>query len=210
MSKIAIIGGSGFEYYCSKNIIFLQRHGKDIPPHRIDHKKNVLSLKKKGVKDIIGINSVGSLKQEIKPGSLVIPHDYINLKNIQTYFDLEVKHITPGLDEKLRMDIIGAAKKTDLNIVKRGIYIQTIGPRLETKAEIDMIRNYADVVGMTMANEATLAKELDLRYASICSVDNYAHGICNEDVTFEMIKKTQEITSEKIEKLLDELLKSFI
>jgi len=69
-----------------------------------------------------------------------------------------------------------------------------------------MIKNYADVVGMTMANEATLAKELGLKYASICSVDNYANGITEEQVTFEDIKMAQEKNKEKIERLLNKLM----
>jgi len=207
MPKIAVIGGSGFKNFNKKGIVFLQRHGEGVPPHKIDNKKNILSLKEQGAEAIVGLSSVGSLKWGIKPGSIVIPHDYINLKNIRTYYDLESVHITPGLDEDLRKDIIDAAEKINLNVVKNGVYIQTIGPRLETKAEVNMIKNYADVVGMTMANEATLAKEQGLRYASICSVDNYAHGITDEEVTYEGIKKDQEKNKEKIERLLSELLK---
>ena len=206
MPKIAVIGGSGFSDFNKQGVIFLQRHGKDIPPHKINHKENILLLKKKGAEIIIGINSVGSLKKEIKPGSVIIPDDYINLKDIQTYYDLEVRHITPGLDEEIRKKIIAAADEISLKVVESGIYIQAIGPRLETKAEINMIKNYADVVGMTMANEATLAKELGLKYASICSVDNYANGITEEQVTFEDIKTAQKENKEKIERLLNKLI----
>lgn len=208
MAKIAIIGGSGFESFNKKGAVFLQRHGKGscVPPHKINHRENILSLKKSGCEAIIGVNSVGSLKKEIAPGSIVIPDDYINLKNIQTYYDLEVKHITPGLDENLRQEIIDAAGKINAAVVENGVYIQTIGPRLETKAEINMLKNYGDVVGMTMANEATLARELGLKYASICSVDNYAHGISKEEVTFENICAAQKKNREKIVKILNELL----
>ncbi len=206
MSKIAVIGGSGFTELVKENIIFLQRHGSDVPPHKINHKENILSLKKQGAEVVIGINSVGSLKKEIKPGSIVIPDDYISLKDIQTYYDLEVRHITPGLDEDIRKKIIATASEINLKVIEKGVYIQAIGPRLETKAEINMIKNYADVVGMTMANEATLAKELGLKYASICSVDNYANGITEEPVTFEDIKMAQKKNKEKIERLLNRLI----
>jgi len=126
MPKIAVIGGSGFSDFSKNEVIFLQRHGKDIPPHKINHKENILSLKKKGAEIIIGINSVGSLKKKIKPGSVVIPDDYINLKNIQTYYNIEVRHITPGLDEEIRKKIIAAACEINLKVVESGVYIQAI------------------------------------------------------------------------------------
>ncbi|MBC8501260.1 MAG: MTAP family purine nucleoside phosphorylase [DPANN group archaeon] len=206
MGEIAIIGGSGFKDFEKQGVVFLQRHGKNIPPHKVDHKANLLSLKNKGVDTVIGICSVGSLKLGISPGSIVIPNDYINLKNIQTYHDLKAAHITPALNEELRQKIITAAKKISMTVVESGIYIQTIGPRLETKAEINMIKNYADIVGMTMANEATLAKELGIKYAAICSVDNYANGITKKRLTIEEIKKAQDKNKEKILRLLEAVL----
>jgi 5'-methylthioadenosine phosphorylase len=218
MNKTAIIGGSGFKNFKKKGVVFLQRHaplnskylakdGKNKPPHKINHKKNMLSLKKRGVNTIIGICSVGSLKLKIKPGSIVVPHDYINIKNIQTYHDLKVKHITPSLDKVLRKKIIDAAQKNHLPIIKKGIYIQTIGPRLETKAEINMIKKFADIVGMTMGTEATLAQELGIKYAAICSVDNYANGIIKKPLSFKTIKKEQAKNRKKIMKLLDAILR---
>jgi 5'-methylthioadenosine phosphorylase len=69
-----------------------------------------------------------------------------------------------------------------MEIFEQGVYFQTVTPRLETKAEISFMKNYADVVGMNMASEATLATELGLRYADISTVDNYAHGIIEEEV----------------------------
>jgi 5'-methylthioadenosine phosphorylase len=206
MEKTAIIGGSGFKNFKEKGVIFLQRHGKNTPPHKINHKKNILSLKKKGVNTVIGICSVGSLKLNIKPGSIIIPHDYINLKNIQTFFDLEVRHITPGLDNKLRKKIINAAKKSNIETISRGVYMQTIGPRLETKAEINIIKNYADIVGMTMGTEAALAEELGIKYAAICMVDNYANGIAKKPISFKEIKKEQAKNKRKIIELLNAIL----
>ena len=74
-----------------------------------------------------------------------------------------------------------------MNIKKGGVYIQTIGPRLETKAEINLLKRYGHVVGMTMASEATLCMERELAYASICSVDNYCNGVLKEPLTMEEI-----------------------
>lgn len=173
----------------SDNVVFIPRHGKNnnIPPHMINYGADMMALKDMGVKKIVGISSVGSLKKKITPGSILIPHDYINLWNIQSYYDNEILHITPELDEGLREIIIQTAKKLKIKIIEKGIYFQTSGPRLETKAEINFIKNYADVIGMTMASEATLAKELNLRYGSICSVDNYCHGIIDEKLDFKKV-----------------------
>ena len=141
MDKIAIIGGSGFKQFSREGVIFLERHGPGIPPHMVDHKKNVSDLKDSGVTAIIGICSVGSLKLNIEPGSIVIPHDYINLFGIQTYHDLKAVHITPGLDGDLRKKIIGLIiylwkkyKKSFMN-VKIIPFYQKILPKDAKKKE---------------------------------------------------------------------------
>lgn len=179
---------------------FIPRHGIQgkVPPHKINHPANIFGFMEKGITKIIGVNSVGSLKREISPLSILIPHDYINLWDIATYYDEKIVHIIPGLDEKLRQNLLSLAKKYGLKVIEKGVYIQTIGPRLETKAEIDLIKNFGDVVGMTMANEATLAKELGLSYASICTVDNYAHGVGDKPLTSETIIKNAESNCTKI------------
>lgn len=205
MGEIGVIAGSGFEDFKLKEVVFLQRHGKKLPPHKIDHKKNLLSLKNKGVKTIIAFFSVGSLKKNIIPGSIVVPHDYINLLDIQTYHELKSYHVVPGLDEVLRQRIISAAKKINLSVIEEGVYIQTKGPRFETKAEVNMIKEYADIVGMTMANEATLAKELGIKYAAICSVDNFAHGLSKTNPRKELILYKEE-NRKRLLKLLKAIL----
>lgn len=185
-------------------IVFIPRHGKDrnIPPHRINYKANMRAFKELGVAEIIGVTSVGSLKRAITPRSLVVPHDYIGLFNILTYYDNEIVHITPGLDEGLRQRIIGAAQDLNIAIVDRSVYFQTLSPRLETKAEINLIKDYADVVGMNMASEATLATELGLRYANISTVDNYAHGIVEEPLDYKDIVEAASQSRVNLEKVL--------
>jgi 5'-methylthioadenosine phosphorylase len=68
-----------------------------------------------------------------------------------------------------------------------GVYWQTPGPRFETRAEIAMMSQFADLVGMTMASEAVVANELGLEYAAICSVDNYANGLVEKELTIEEV-----------------------
>ena len=194
------------------DVVFIPRHGKtrNIPPHRMNYKANLAAFRDLGVENIIGVTSVGSLKRDIKPQSLVVPHDYISLCSIPTFYDDELVHVTSGLDEQLRTAIIEVATDFDAAVITRGVYFQTPGPRLETRAEIDFIRNYADVIGMSMASEATLAKELGLRYANISSVDNYAHGIIaaegEEELDYKQIVEAAAKNREKLELLLMKLI----
>ncbi len=175
-------------------VAFLRRHGADyrIPPHRINHRANLWALKETGVSVVVGTSSVGSLQVETAPGSLVVPDDYVSLAEIPTFFDDEVRHITPTLDDGLKKQLVAAARKRGAPVRDGGVYVQTRGPRLETRAEIRVLQRFGDVVGMTMAAEATLAQELGLPYASLCSVDNYAHGVTKESPTFEDVRRTQE------------------
>jgi len=192
----------------SSTVAFVPRHGvaNTIPPHRINHQANVLAFKKLGVTQIIGINCTGSLRSNLPPRSLVIPHDYVNFWGIRTVFDHEIRHITPGLDEALRTFILETAGRKHIDVMAGGVYVQTLGPRLETKAEIAILKTFGDVVGMTMATEATLSKELGLAYASICSVDNFCHGITDTPLTEQEIVKTARENAEVVKTLIHAIL----
>ncbi|MCX5829923.1 MAG: MTAP family purine nucleoside phosphorylase [Deltaproteobacteria bacterium] len=173
------------------NIAFLPRHGRDpkrhILPHLINHPANLSALKSLGVREVIGINSTGSLRLKHKPGTLVVPDDFIMLNPGPTVFSSKPVHITPTLSKEVRERWIDAARGCALDVVDGGIYWQTTGPRFETKAEIMVMSQAADLVGMTMASEAIVARELDMAYASLCSVDNYAHGLEDKELTMEKI-----------------------
>ncbi|MBW2544353.1 MAG: MTAP family purine nucleoside phosphorylase [Deltaproteobacteria bacterium] len=174
-------------------VAFIPRHGMDakssIPPHMINHHANLKALQDMGVKEIIGINSTGSLKRALEPGTIIIPDDYISTSGTPTIFHNSAVHIIPVLDEGTRKRLIHAAKGLGINVVENGVYWQTPGPRLETRAEIRMMSQFADIIGMTMASEATIAVELGLSYAAICSVDNYAHGIVEKPLVPDEIRK---------------------
>jgi 5'-methylthioadenosine phosphorylase len=177
------------EHNIEAEVVFIPRHGKksNIPPHKVNHHANMMAFKELGVEKVISVTSVGSLKQDIKPKSLIVPHDYIGMWNIPTFYDDKIVHVTPSLDKELRKSIVEVAKSMRIDIIPTGIYFQTTGPRLETKAEIKMMKDYADVVGMNMASEATLAAELGLRYANISTVDNYAHGVTEAELSYKKI-----------------------
>jgi len=177
--------------FLSELIAFIPRHGMDtlIPPHMINHQANLKALQEMGVKEVIGVNSTGSLKKKVKPGMIIIPDDYISTSGTTTIFHNSAVHIIPCLGEELRKRLIHTAKGLGINVIENGVYWQTTGPRLETKAEIRMMSQFADIVGMTMASEATIAAELKLPYAAICSVDNYGHGLVEKPPALEEIKK---------------------
>ena len=179
------------EVFFSEYLVFIARHGTDplfhILPHLINHQANLAAMKKLGVTEVIGINSTGTLKRRLKPGTLVVPDDYIQIRSLPTAVVGKALHIIPRLSEETRQKILAAARACNLTCVDGGIYWQTAGPRLETKAEIAMMSQFADIVGMTMASEATIAQELDIRYASLCSVDNFAHGIADEELSMHQI-----------------------
>ena len=209
--------GTAYLLFSSKaeaedSFYFLPRHGraKNIPPHKINYRANIAAFKQLGVRKIIGVTSVGSLKLGIKPQSFVVPHDYINLCGTPSFYDDQLVHITPGLSEDLRVALIKVVRGLNLNIelVESGVYFQTSGPRLETRAEINFIKNYADIVGMNMASEATLARELGLEYANLSTVDNYAHGISDsdEELDYEKIVEAASKIREDLEKVLACLL----
>ena len=169
-----------------KKVAFLPRHGKkhSIPPHSINHKANIFALKSLGIENIISVGSVGIINANIKIGDFIIIDDFLDFtKRVYTFYDTfknKALHLdmTYPFSEKLRKMLIEICKEKNYNFVDNGIYVNTWGPRLETKAEIRMFNNSgADVVGMTIAPEAGLSKELGIDYACVAVGINYACGI---------------------------------
>lgn len=189
------------------NAVFLQRHGSPcLPPHRINHRANMAALNDLGARKILAINSVGSLKVAIKPGSLIVPDDFICPWHVETFFDDEARFMIPAMDETFAREIFEISAMHTRSVRMGGIYIQTIGPRLETRAEINMLKRFGDIVGMTLVSEATLAMELELPYASICSVDNYCHGILKTPLTMDEIFAN----AAKNKRTIEDILNTFI
>ncbi len=192
------------------DFFLLPRHGmdRDIPPHRIEHRANIDALASLGVTKIVGLYSVGSLKRDIIPGDIVIPFDYINLGRILTFFDHEIHHIVPNLDTAFRDGIINVLAQKSIEHHGHGIYIQTNGPRLETRAEISMYSGLGDIVGMTMANEATLAMEKGMEYCSICFVVNHCNGIVEESLNIDRMQlhtgKCQDTATKIMKEIIDQ------
>jgi len=186
------------------SVVFIPRHGAkhEIPANRINHQANMAAMKKEGVTHILASASTGSLKRIIRPGDFVVPDDFIGFWNIPT-MRKDVHHATAVLDPELRRTLVQAATKKGLIVRNGGTYLQTTGPRLETRAEIMFFRQYGDILGMTMASEATLAGELGIAYASLCSVDNYCNGIVPQPLTYSHIVLQQKRNLEKLLRALE-------
>jgi len=181
--------------YKDKSIAFLPRHGKGhrIPPHKIPFRANIWALKSLGVKRILAPAAVGSLREDITPGSIVIPDQFVDLtkKREYTFYDGgEVCHISVAdpFCPQLRPIIIKKAKILGLNVYEKGTYICIEGPRYSTRAESRFFRDYvkADIIGMTLVPEVILAREMEICYVSIATVTDY-------DVWAEKPVSTQEV-----------------
>jgi len=165
-------------------VVFVQRHAADpavaySPPHLINKKAIISALQTLGVARVIAFNSTGSMNRHIALGSVVVPDDFLCLDPI-TFFDDARAHLIPGFDADLRAQLvscvrtIGQSASCDVHV--SGTYLQTHGPRFETKAEIRLFARDCAVVGMTAAHEAVLCKEAGLPYAAVCMTDNWANG----------------------------------
>lgn len=167
-------------------VVFLARHGygHTIPPHKVNYRANVWSLKEHGVTHIVSIASVGGIHPDLPPGMLAIPHQIIDYTHGRksTFFDGDEQHVvhidfTEPYCATMRKNILQAIIAADVPHIAHGIYACVQGPRLETVAEIDRLeRDGATMVGMTGMPEACLAREIDVNYAAIGVVSNSAAG----------------------------------
>lgn len=165
-------------------VCFVGRHGpkRNLPPHKVNYRGNIQALSASHVDYIISVGTVGSLNKTMKPGHLVIPHDFIDVTKHRSYSFYDDKRVHVDMSNPfcttLRDEFIAQSKKIkSLSVHDHGVYLVTEGPRLETPAEITMYTSYADVVGMTLTPEVILAREKGVCYASLCVVCNMAAGL---------------------------------
>jgi 5'-deoxy-5'-methylthioadenosine phosphorylase len=179
-------GALTFGRICGQEVIFLARHGygHTIPPHEVNYRANLWALKEHGVDRVVSVATVGGIHPDLIPGTLVIPDQIIDYTHgrAATYFVNGGKPVT-HLDftfpycDAMRAALLQAATRAGICPHDGGVYGVAQGPRLETAAEINrMARDGADMVGMTGMPEAYLARELDLCYATVGAVVNYAAG----------------------------------
>lgn len=238
--KIGIIGGSGLDnpellekyeekqvetpygkpsskIICGKisgvDVCILSRHGKkhEIPPSLVNYRANIYALAKLGCTHILATSAVGSLREEIKPGDLVFPDQFIDFTKQRktTFYDEtgEGKVVHTAMAEPFSSELREILAKTAQEIGFRKHDKATIvvieGPRFSTKAESFFFKNFADIIGMTAVPEVILANEAEIQYQTIAmSTDYDCWKEGEESVTWEMIKKRMEENADKVKQLL--------
>ncbi len=162
-------------------VVFLPRHGKGhhILPSEINFRANIYGMKMLGVNRIISVGAVGSMKEHIKPGSILIPDQYIDLtkRRASTFFGNGiVAHVSmaapacPSLAKKL----YDAGKRHKIKMYDGGTYLCIEGPQFSSKAESNVYRQWGvDVIGMTGMPEAKLAREAEICYATLALVTDF-------------------------------------
>ena len=186
----------------------INRHGYafPLPPHSINYRANIRALADLGFRDVVSLNSVGSLKADLPPGSIVSCSDYVCLQGgPATFFDKELKGGAAGIANNL-IPLLVARLAPEFSIPTGKVYVQMRGPRFETKAEIRIVRAWGDVIGMTAAHEADLCGEAGLNYNSLAVVDNYANGLEATEIDFSKFKDLVKTNQERVNRLFSRML----
>jgi len=201
-----------------KEIFFLPRHGRGhkINPSNINFRANIDALKQLGVTDILSMSAVGSLKENLEPGKFVIIDQFIDrtFARVKTFFDKEIvahvsmaKPTSPGLMKTCEKVL----KKLNIPFQKRGTYLVMEGPQFSTLAESNLYRSWGlDVIGMTNMPEAKLAREAEIRYATVAMITDFdCWHPDHEAVSVAQVIKTLLSNAEKAKKVVAEVLMSF-
>ena len=202
----------------NKQIYFLPRHsrGHKINPSNINFRANIDALKQLGVTDILSVSAVGSLKEELEPGKFVLVDQFIDrtFARVKTFFDKEIvahvsmaKPISPGLIKACE----NVLRKINLKHQVGGTYLVMEGPQFSSLAESKLYRSWGcDVIGMTNMPEAKLAREAEIRYASVAMVTDYdCWHEDHDDVSVDQVIKTLIGNADNARKMIVEVVKSF-
>ena len=202
----------------NKQIYFLPRHsrGHKINPSNINFRANIDALKQLGVTDILSVSAVGSLKEELEPGKFVLVDQFIDrtFARVKTFFDKEIvahvsmaKPISTGLMKACE----AVLRKINLKHQVGGTYLVMEGPQFSSLAESNLYRSWGcDVIGMTNMPEAKLAREAEIRYASVAMVTDYdCWHEDHDDVSVDQVIKTLLGNAENARKMIVEVVKSF-
>ncbi|MHB1279809.1 MAG: S-methyl-5'-thioinosine phosphorylase [Acidithiobacillus sp.] len=194
-------------------VVFIARHGygHTIPPHRVNYRANIWALHHVGVTHVIAVAAVGGITAAMQSGVLCLPDQMIDYTSGRpsTFFEggeSMVVHIdfSEPYCQRVRERLLQAAGSADIVVIDGGTYAATQGPRLETIAEIRRIeRDGGDVVGMTGAPEAVLAREIGLCYAPLSLVVNPAAGKSAEPITMEAIDAVMHEGMGRVRKVLE-------
>ncbi|NVN31819.1 S-methyl-5'-thioadenosine phosphorylase, partial [Endobacter medicaginis] len=161
--------------------VFLPRHGRGhpIPPSRLNYRANIAALKIAGVTDIVSLSAVGSLREDLSPGTFVIIDQFIDrsFAREKSFFDTGcVAHVAMAdpLCPRIGDILDSTARELALSVVRGGTYLVMEGPQFSTRAESELYRSWGcAVIGMTNMPEAKLAREAELCYATVAMVTDY-------------------------------------
>ena len=191
-----------------KKVAFIPRHaaGHSIPPHKINFRANIDALKNVGVTKIIATNSVGSMNENMPPGSFVIPDDFLDFSQdrVKTFYEDKVVHIdvTEAYCPSLR-DVLAQSG----DVILGGTYVCTEGPRFETPAEIKMFQLFeGDVVGMTGLPEVVFARQKEMCYQTICLVTNFGTSISENILTHDEVAEMMDVKKDVLLTLLHKVI----
>ncbi|MDP1593739.1 MAG: S-methyl-5'-thioinosine phosphorylase [Gallionella sp.] len=196
-------------------IIFLARHGYGytIPPHLVNYRANLWALREQGVTDVVSVATVGGIRADLTPGTLIVPDQIIDYTHGRdaTFFNTRntsYRNIdfTLPYSPVLRSRILRGAEQVRQPCLDGGVYAATQGPRLDSIAEINRYeRDGADMVGMTGMPETALARELEMNYASIAVVVNYTagRGDSQENINMENVAATARNAMERVRNILE-------
>ena len=204
--------------YNNNEVYFLPRHGRGhfISPSKINFRANIDALKQLGVTDIVSVSAVGSLKEDHSPGKFVIVDQFIDrtFARNKTFFDDEiVAHVSMAhpTSNGLMNACEEAIKSENINYQRGGTYVVMEGPQFSTLAESNLYRSWkADVIGMTNMPEAKLAREAEIRYASVSMVTDYdCWHPDHENVDVQQVIKVLLDNAAKAKNMIKNLIKNF-
>ena len=204
--------------YNNNEVYFLPRHGRGhfISPSKINFRANIDALKQLGVTDIVSVSAVGSLKEDHSPGKFVIVDQFIDrtFARNKTFFDDEiVAHVSMAhpTSNGLMNACEEAIKLENINYQRGGTYVVMEGPQFSTLAESNLYRSWkADVIGMTNMPEAKLAREAEIRYASVSMVTDYdCWHPDHENVDVQQVIKVLLDNAAKAKNMIKNLIKNF-
>jgi 5'-methylthioadenosine phosphorylase len=177
-------------------LLFLPRHGKShaLPPHQINYRANICALKKLGATHVVSLSAVGSMREEIAPGHVVVVDQFIDLtkKRVSTFFeDGIVGHVAfaDPVCSLLASALAEASAAEGAQVHRGGTYVCMEGPQFSTRAESRLYRQWGvSVIGMTAMPEAKLAREAELPYATLALATDYdCWHEAQEDVSVDAI-----------------------
>ena len=201
-----------------KEVLFLPRHGRGhyISPSNINFRANIDALKQLGVTDIVSVSAVGSLKEDLPPGKFVIVDQFIDrtFARNKTFFDDEiVAHVSMAhpTSNSLMNTCEESIKKENIPYQRGGTYVVMEGPQFSTLAESNLYRSWkADVIGMTNMPEAKLAREAEIKYASVSMVTDYdCWHPDHENVDVKTVIKVLLSNAEKAKSMIKNIISSF-